>query len=78
MNLVKINILEAYATLQYSAIVVAVEIASKFMKLWIKNFLTKSQPISYSLLEIIYRNYIFWDFHGRSYHCMAVGAIWNL
>ena len=22
--------------------------------------------------------YIIWDFHGRSYHCTAVGAIWNL
>ena len=33
MNLVQINILEAYAFLQYSLIVVAVEIESKFMKL---------------------------------------------
>ena len=41
-------------------------------------FLDKYQPISYSRLEIIYHNYIFWDLHGRSYHCTAVGAIWNL
>ena len=33
MNLVQINILEAYAFLQYSLIVVAVEIESKVMKL---------------------------------------------
>ena len=98
MNLVQINILEAYAFLQYSLIVVPVEIESKVMKLWIINslcciapsqgqeinlamkqcFLTKIDRYSYSRLEIIYHNYIFWDFHGRSYHCTAVGAIWNL
>ena len=33
MNLVQINILEAYAFLQYTLIVVAVEIESKVMKL---------------------------------------------
>ena len=33
MNLVQMNILEAYAILQYSVIVVAVEIESKVMKL---------------------------------------------
>ena len=33
MNLVQINILEAYAFLQYSVIVVVVEIDSKVMKL---------------------------------------------
>ena len=33
MNLVQINILEAYAFLQYSLIVVPVEIESKVMKL---------------------------------------------
>ena len=33
MNLVQMNILEAYAILQYSVIVVPVEIESKFMKL---------------------------------------------
>ena len=33
MTLVKMNILEAYAVLQYSVIVVAVEIESKVMKL---------------------------------------------
>ena len=27
---------------------------------------------------MIYHNYIFWDFYGRSYHCMAVWANWNL
>ena len=32
MNLVQINILEAYAVLQYSVISVAVEIESKVMK----------------------------------------------
>ena len=41
-------------------------------------FLDYNRLISYSRLEIIYHNYIFWDFHGRSYHCTAVGAIWNL
>ena len=35
MNLVQMNILEAYAILQYSVIVVAVEIESKVMKLLI-------------------------------------------
>ena len=29
-------------------------------------------------MEIIYHNYIFWDFDGSSYRCTAVGAIWNL
>ena len=33
MNLVQMNILEEYAILQYSVIVVAVEIESKVMKL---------------------------------------------
>ena len=33
MNLVQMNILEAYAILQYSVVVVAVEIESKVMKL---------------------------------------------
>ena len=33
MNLVQMNILEAYTILQYSVIVVAVEIESKVMKL---------------------------------------------
>ena len=33
MNLVQMNILEAYAILQYSVIIVAVEIESKVMKL---------------------------------------------
>ena len=33
MNLVQMDILEAFATLQYAVIVVAVEIESKFMKL---------------------------------------------
>ena len=33
MNLVQMNILQAYAILQYSVIVVEVEIDSKFMKL---------------------------------------------
>ena len=33
MNLVQMNILEAYAILQYSVIVVAVKIESKVMKL---------------------------------------------
>ena len=33
MNLVQMNILEAYAILQHSAIVVAVEIESKMIKL---------------------------------------------
>ena len=33
MNLVQMNILEEYVTLQYSVIVVAVEIDSKGMKL---------------------------------------------
>ena len=33
MNLVQMNILEAYTILQYSVIVVAVEIDSKVMKL---------------------------------------------
>ena len=33
MNLAKMNVLEAYAILQYSVIVVAVEIKSKVMKL---------------------------------------------
>ena len=33
MNLVEMNILEAYAILQYSVIVVTVEIESKVMKL---------------------------------------------
>ena len=27
---------------------------------------------------MIYQNYRFWDFHGRSYHCTAIGAIRNL
>ena len=44
MNLVQINILEAYAFLQYSLIVVAVEIESKIMKLWIINFLCRIAP----------------------------------
>ena len=33
MNLVQMNVLEAYAILQYSAIVVAVEIESKVIKI---------------------------------------------
>ena len=33
MNLVQMNILEAYAILQYSVIIVPVEIESKVMKL---------------------------------------------
>ena len=33
MNLVQVNVLEAYAVLQYSVIVVAVGIESKVMKL---------------------------------------------
>ena len=41
-------------------------------------FLDKNRSIRYSCLEIIYQNYIFWDFHDRSYHCTTVGAIWNL
>ena len=41
-------------------------------------FLDYNRPISYFRLEIIYHNYIFWECHGRSYHCTAVGAIWNL
>ena len=41
-------------------------------------FIDQNWLISYSHSEIIYHNYILWDFHGRSYHCTAVGAIWNL
>ena len=41
-------------------------------------FFDKNRPTSYSGLGIIYHNYLFWDFHGRSYHCTAVGAIWSL
>ena len=44
MNLVQINILEAYAFLQYSLIVVPVEIESKVMKLWIINSLRCIAP----------------------------------
>ena len=44
MNLVQINILEAYAFLQYSLIAVAVEIESKFMKLKIINSLCCIAP----------------------------------
>ena len=44
MNLVQINILEAYAFLQSSLIVVAVEIESKVMKLEIINSLCCIAP----------------------------------
>ena len=83
-----------YAILQYSVIVVAVEIESKVMKLEIINSLCRIAPsqgqdinkaINQRFLTQIdrlaipvrklYHNYIFQDFHGRSYHCMAVGAI---
>ena len=37
-------------------------------------FFDQNRPIGYSLLN----HYIFWNVHGRSHHCMAVGAIWNL
>ena len=30
----------------------------------------QNRSIGYSHLEMIYHNYIFWDFHGRSYHCI--------
>ena len=40
--------------------------------------IAQNRPISYSRSEMIYHNYILWDFHGRSYHWTAVGAIWNL
>ena len=39
--------------------------------------IAQNRPISYSRSEMIYHNYVLWDFHGRSYHCTAVGAIWN-
>ena len=41
-------------------------------------FLDYNRPICYSRLEIIYQNCIFLKFHGRSYHGMALGAIWNI
>ena len=44
MNLVQMNILEAYATLQYSVNIVAVEIESKVMKLQIINSLCGIGP----------------------------------
>ena len=44
MNLVQMNILKAYAILQYSAIVVTVEIESKVMKLLIINCLCCIAP----------------------------------
>ena len=45
MNLVQMNILEAYyAIVQYSMIVVAVEIESKGMKLWTINSLCCKGP----------------------------------
>ena len=44
MNLVKMNIFEAYAILQYSGIVVAVEIESSIMKLLIINSLCCIAP----------------------------------
>ena len=44
MNLVQMNILEAYAILQYSVIVVAVEIESKVMTLYVINSLCCIAP----------------------------------
>ena len=44
MNLVEMNILEAYAILQYSVIVVAVDMVSKVMKLLIMNTLCCIAP----------------------------------
>ena len=44
MNLVQMNKLEAYVILQYSVIVIAVEIESKVMKLWIINYLCCIAP----------------------------------
>ena len=44
MNLVQMNILEAYAILQYSVIVVTVEIESKVVKFEITNSLCCIAP----------------------------------
>ena len=44
MNLVQMNILEAYAILQYSVIVVAVEIKSKVVTFYVINSLCSIAP----------------------------------
>ena len=60
MNLVQMNILEEYAILQYSMIVVVVEIKSKVMKLKIMNSLcciAPSQDWYYFSFETMFLDY---------------------